>query len=569
MQKEWIIKPEVDSDTIKELADKINVSYPIGSLLSQRGITDYNQAKRFFRPQIEHLHDPFLMKDMQIATDRIQMAINNKEKVLVYGDYDVDGTTSVAMMYTFLKDKIQDLYYYIPDRYSEGYGISFKGIDYAHEKECSLIISLDCGIKAIDKVDYASDKNIDFIIVDHHEPDEELPLAVAVLDPKRPDCQYPFKELSACGVGFKLIQAVSKQMDIPFHEIEGFLDLVVVSIASDIVPIIDENRTLAHFGLKQINTKPRMGLKAIINVAGAQLGNLKITELVFKIGPRINAAGRMEQGRYAVDILVSTDEAKLPEMADQIDTDNTERKWYDSNITKEALEMLEKNTELANKKSTVLYSPEWHKGVIGIVASRVIDHYFKPTIILTKSNGFITGSARSVKGFNIYKAIEKCQHLLVSFGGHMYAAGLTFKEENLNEFINLFETTVKSQITPDSEVPTIEVDAIISINDIKPKFFNLLKQFEPFGPENMSPIFVTNEVVDTGYGQTVGADNEHLKLYIKDKSTNRSISAIAFRQACHYERISNNNKFNICYSIEENNYKGKTSIQLKVRDIKK
>lgn len=568
MEKKWIIRSDSESEIINVLANSINVSKPIASLLVHRGITNYEDAKKFFRPSLDQLHDPFLILDMQKAVDRIQTAIGNDEKVMIYGDYDVDGTTSVTMMYTFLQNKFSNIHYYIPNRYNEGYGISFKGIDYAKDQECSLIIALDCGIKAIDKVDYANQKNIDFIIVDHHEPGEILPNAHAIIDPKRTDCSYPFKELSACGVGFKLIQAIALRNNIPFSEIENFLDLVVVSIASDIVPVVDENRILAYYGLKQLNTNPRPGIKALMNVANAIPGNLKITDLVFKIGPRINAAGRMDQGKFAVDLMVSNNESELPSMADQIDSVNNDRKLFDSNITKEALDKIENSPELQNKKSTVLYSPDWHKGVIGIVASRLIDHYYRPTIILTKSNGFVTGSARSVKGFNIYKAINKCQHLLESFGGHMYAAGLTLKEENLDAFVQLFEETVKKTISPESEIPTIEVDEVIPFDDIKPKFFNILQQFEPFGPENMAPVFVTENAKDTGYGQCVGLENEHLKLYVKDNSTNRSFSAIAFRQAHHFEHLSNGNSFNICYSLEENTYKGKTNIQLKVRDIK-
>lgn len=568
MQKQWIIKPQADDALIEELSNTINVSKPIANLLIQRGITNYDEARKFFRPRLQELYDPFLMKDMTIAVNRLEMAVANQEKVLVYGDYDVDGTTSVSMMYSFLRNKIEHLHYYIPDRYSEGYGISFKGIDYAHEMGCSLIIALDCGIKAVEKIDYANDKGIDFIIADHHEPGDEMPAAVAVLDPKRPDCHYPFKELSACGVGFKLIQAYALQTEIPFFKIEHYLDLVVVSIASDIVPIIDENRIMAHYGLKRLNTKPRIGLRAIMEVSGIKPGDLKVNDLVFKIGPRINAAGRMEQGKYSVDLLVSKDKKMAAEMAQKIDEDNTERKWYDSNITKEALAMFEENPELKSRKSTVLYNKDWHKGVIGIVASRVIDHYYRPTIILTRSNGFVTGSARSVSGFNIYKAIEKSQHLLENFGGHMYAAGLTMKEENVEPFIASFEKTVQETISKESQVPKIEIDAVLNLEEIRPNFFKVLEQFEPFGPKNMSPVFVSNQVTDTGYAQCVGPDSEHLKMYICHKNSKQSFGAIAFRQGHRLKQVENKNPFNICFSLEKNIYKGKTSIQLKIRDIK-
>lgn len=567
MQKEWIIRPELDQEIVEKLAKEINVSIPIAKLLVQRNIKTFDEAKIFFRPGLENLYDPFLMKDMQAAVNRISKAISDNEKVMIYGDYDVDGTTSVALMYSFLKDKINDLVYYIPNRYKEGYGISELGINYANEINCSLIIALDCGIKAVDKIDYANSLDIDFIIVDHHEPGEKIPNAVAVLDPKQKDCSYPFKELSACGVGFKLIQAYTQQENINFESIIHFLDLVVVSIASDIVPIINENRILAYYGLKQLNSNPRKGLKSIMEIANIEESTLNISDLVFKIGPRINAAGRMDQGKFAVDILVSENDSKLPDMATQIDADNNNRKLFDSSITKEANEIIQNNTELINKKSTVLYNPDWHKGVIGIVASRLIDQFYKPTIILAKSNGLITGSARSVKGFNIYKALSKCEHLLEKFGGHMYAAGLTLKEENLEKFTAEFEKTVYDMIQPESEIPSIDVDAEIQFNDIKPKFFNILKQFEPFGPGNMSPIFISRQVFDTGYGKTVGAENEHLKLYLKDNSTQQSFSAIAFQQGQHFNSISKNNKFDICYSIEENTFKGKTNMQIRIRDI--
>lgn len=567
MQKQWIIRPEANPEQTKMLSEAINVSRPVANLLIQRGITTYDDAKRFFRPKLDHLYDPFLMKDMHLAVSRLEIAIANQEAVMVYGDYDVDGTTSVAMMVSFLKNKIRKLHYYIPDRYHEGYGISLKGIDTAKEHNCTLIIALDCGIKAMEKVDYANKKGIDFIICDHHEPSEVLPEAIAVLDPKRPDCEYPFKELSACGVGFKLIQAYAKQNNIEFYKIEHFLDLVAVSIAADIVPIIDENRILAYFGLKRINSKPRVGLKAILDIANAEPGNLKINDLVFKVSPRINAAGRMEQGRFSVDLLICKEKTYAVAMAEKIDGDNNERKWFDSNITKEALELLETNPETKNKKSTVLYNPEWHKGVIGIVASRVIEHYYKPTIILTRSNGFVTGSARSVSGFNVYKAIEKCQHLLENFGGHMYAAGLTLLEKNVPDFINEFEKAVAEDITPESLVPKVSIDEELFFDDIKPNFMKVLNQFEPFGPGNMSPVFVTKSVRDTGYAQRVGVEGDHLKMNLMDTESVQSISSIAFKLGNFFEDIIDRN-FDICYSIEENIYKGRSNIQLKIRDIK-
>lgn len=568
MQKKWITKPEASHDLIDNLSKAINVSKPVANLLIQRGITNYNDALDFFRPKLDNLHDPFIMKDMHLAVNRLEVAIQNQEGVMVYGDYDVDGTTSVSMMYSFLRNKLRNLHYYIPDRYEEGYGISIKGIDTAKEKGCSLIIALDCGIKAIQKVDYANDKSIDFIICDHHEPGEELPAAVAVLDPKRPDCNYPFKELSACGVGFKFIQAFASQNNIPFYKIEHYLDLVVVSIASDIVPIVNENRILAYYGLKRINSKPRIGLRAILDVAGIQPGNLKINDLVFKVGPRINAAGRMEQGRYSVDLLVCKDKEHAAAMAGKIDEDNKERKWFDNNITKEALAIIEEDPEFQNRKSTVLYNPEWHKGVIGIVASRIIDYHYKPTIILTRSNGYVTGSARSVSGFNLYQAIEQCQDLLVNFGGHMYAAGLTLKEEDVSSFSQRFEEVVSALITPESMVQKIEVDEEIQLHQINPKFYKVLEQFEPYGPGNMTPVFVSKNITDSGYAQCVGAENDHLKLNLTDEQCKFPLPAIGFRQAVHFEAILNSKSFDVCYSLEENTFKGRTSIQLKIRDIK-
>jgi single-stranded-DNA-specific exonuclease len=568
MQKEWIFKPQADSTLIDDLAQSINVSKPIASLLLQRGIQNFEEARHFFRPGLRHLYDPFLMKDMELAVARLDQAVKGRENVLVYGDYDVDGTTSVAMMYSFLKNRCRNVFYYIPDRYTEGYGISYKGIDFAAEKGCKLIIALDCGIKSVPKVEYATQKGIDFIICDHHEPGETLPPAAAVLDPKRPDCPYPFKELSACGVGFKFIQAFAHRNKIPFYQVDHFLDLVVVSIASDIVPIVDENRILAYYGLKRLNTKPRIGLKAIMNVAGAEPGVLKINDLVFKIGPRINAAGRMELGRHSVDLLVERDENIARQMAEKIDCDNTDRKFHDSSITKEALAMIDTSPDLQTRKSTVLYNPEWHKGVIGIVASRLIDTYYRPTVICTRSNGFITGSARSVPGFNLYAAVERCQDLLENFGGHMYAAGLTLKEENLDAFIKKFEDVVCELIDDECLTPKIEVDVEMSFSEISNHFYKVLEQFEPYGPGNMSPVFLTRKVSDTGFAQCVGTEAEHLRMYLTDESVKRSFPAIAFKQAHHHGKTKDKNTFDICYSLESNTYQGKTSIQLKIRDIK-
>lgn len=594
MQKEWILKEQKSEAKIDELAQSTNINKPLASLLVQRGIDTYESARRFFRPDLQQLYDPFLMKDMDKAVERLQKAIVERENVLIYGDYDVDGTTSVAMMYVFLKSKCRNVFYYVPDRYKEGYGISYKGIDYAVEKNCKLIIALDCGVKALPKVDYANERGIDFIICDHHEQGEELPKAVAVLDPKRNDCNYPFKELSGCGVGFKFIQAYSIKTKIPFYQIKPFLDLVVVSIASDIVPIVDENRILAYYGLKQLNTNPRVGLRAIMLKSGITpppLRNkdgsvyerpfdeskssttddfrpVKIGDIVFKIGPRINAAGRMELGQYSVDLLVERNEHKAEELACKIETDNTDRKTHDQNITNEALNIINEVEELRNKKTTVIYNPQWHKGVIGIVASRLIDTYYRPTIVCTKSNGLITGSARSVVGFNLYEAIDKCQDLLESFGGHMYAAGLTLKEENLPAFIDKFEQVVSEMITPDLMSPKINIDEKINLSDINPKFFKILEQFEPFGPGNMPPIFMSSSVIDKGVAQLVGQTKEHLKLSVADDDEARPFPAIAFRMAEHHKAIAEGSKFDICFTIESNVFRGKESLQLKVYDIK-
>lgn len=596
MQKKWVLKEQVKTAKIDELAQSINISKPLAGLLLQRGVNTFESARKFFRPDLQQLYDPFLMKDMDRAVARLEKAIVERENVLIYGDYDVDGTTAVAMMYVFLKSKCRNVFYYVPDRYQEGYGISYKGIDYAAEMGCKLIIALDCGIKALPKVAYGAEKGIEFIICDHHEPGDELPKAVAVLDPKRTDCNYPFNELSGCGVGFKLIQAYTTKNKIPFYQIKPFLDLVVVSIASDIVPIVDENRILAYYGLKQLNTNPRVGLRAIMKKSGItpppirtkdgqpidvsfeevkpadepDFRPVRIGDIVFKIGPRINAAGRMDLGRYSVDLLVERNEEKAEEMACKIEMDNTDRKTHDQNITNEALTIIESSDDLKKRKSTVLYNPLWHKGVIGIVASRLIDFYYRPTVICTKSNGLITGSARSIPGFNLYEAIEKCQNLLESFGGHTYAAGLTLKEENLETFATKFEEVVDKMMTKDMMIPRIDVDEEIKLSDITPKFFKLLEQFEPFGPGNMAPVFVCKNLIDCKNlpSQVVGQTREHLKLSMTDESGTRPLPGIAFKQAEHFDKIHNGCKFDACFSIESNVFRGKETLQLKVHDIK-
>lgn len=569
MEKRWVIKSPGNKEIIEHLSKSLNVDFTIANLLVQRGINTFDEAKNFFRPSLEHLHDPFLMKDMLDAVERIEYAIENNQKILIYGDYDVDGTTSVALMYSFLEKFYKNIGYYIPDRYNEGYGISIKSIDFAAENNYKLVIALDCGIKANQKVIYAKQKGIDFIICDHHNPGSEIPGAVAVLDPKRPDCGYPFKELSGCGVGFKLIQAYSIRNNIKVEEIYDFLDLVTVSIASDIVPIIDENRILSFYGLKKINKNPSIGLKSIINTANIS-GEICINDIVFKIGPRINAAGRIDNGTKSVDLLTCKCEKEAREIAVDINVFNSHRKDIDSSTTQEALSSITLSDDLKIKKSTVLFNPDWHKGVLGIVASRLIETYYKPTIVLTQSDGLLTGSARSVPGFDLYKAIDNCSDLLENFGGHMYAAGLTLKPENLDKFINKFENTVCNLITEDQQIPQIEIDSVLEFNSINKKFYRIINQFEPFGPENMRPIFMTDYVFDFGTSRIVGKDNDHLKLdLIQEENPYNVQSAIAFGLADYFELITQKKPLKICYSIEENTFQGKSNLQLRIRDIKK
>lgn len=498
MEKRWSINSSADEKVVNQLAEELKIEKVLANLLVQRDIKTYEEAKKFFRPSLDDLHDPFLMKDMDIAIARLEKAISNKEKILVFGDYDVDGTTAVALVYSFLKNLPTSeglVDYYIPDRYAEGYGISFMGIDFAKENNFSLIIALDCGIKAIDKIDYANERNIDFIICDHHRPGDTLPKAVAILDPKRNDCNYPFDELCGCGVGFKLVQAYAQKNNIPFSELAKYLDLTAISIASDLVPIVGENRALCYFGLEQINKNPRKGIKAILDLANIKK-EVTMNELVFTVGPRINAAGRIETGRNAVALLVSDNHADAKISGININTSNTERRVLDVSITQHAFSMIDGSEELIKRKSTVLFHPDWHKGVIGIVASRLIERYYRPTIVLTESNGMATGSARSVKDFDVYDAIEACSDLLEQFGGHKYAAGLSMKLENLAAFQKKFEEVVSSTIKDHMLIPEIAIDAELKLSDITPKFFRILKQFEPFGPGNMSPVFMSKNIVD-------------------------------------------------------------------------
>ncbi|MFO7827205.1 MAG: single-stranded-DNA-specific exonuclease RecJ, partial [Bacteroidales bacterium] len=569
MEKRWVLKQQGNEEDIQKLAKELNIEPVLANLLVQRGVRTFEESKAFFRPSLDNLHDPFLMKDMNLAIERIEKAIHNNENILIYGDYDVDGTTSVALVYIFLKEIYPNVGYYVPDRYSEGYGVSLQGIQYAQENNYSLIIALDCGIKANDKVSYAKKQGIDFIICDHHYPGSELPDATAILDPKRPECNYPFKELSGCGVGFKLIQAFARTNNIPFENLIPYLDLVVVSIASDIVPIVDENRILAHFGLIRLNEKPRQGLKSIISLSGLSGKSINIDDIVFKIGPRINAAGRMESADKAVELLLAKNSARAKSVANSVNFFNDARKNIDRSITQEALRLLSQEQEMGERKTTVLYNSEWHKGVVGIVASRLIETYYRPTVILTASNGVATGSARSVVGFDIYQAIEACSDLLENFGGHMYAAGLTLQIDKINEFRDRFEKVVSEKISDEQLIPQVEIDSGLKLSEITPRFYRILKQFQPFGPENMAPVFVTKDVADNGEGRIVGISKEHLKLsLIQEDDPFKKYAAIAFQQSNLYEYIHSGDFFDICYSVDENCFRGMTTLQLNIKDIK-
>ncbi len=566
MEKRWVIKPQGNPETVDSLAADLRINRILVNLLAQRGINNYEEARKFFRPSLDNLHDPFLMKDMDKAIERITEAITNKEHILIYGDYDVDGTTAVSLVYTFLKTFSGNIGFYIPDRYNEGYGISTIGIDWAKENGYSLIIALDCGIKSNDKIDHANELGIDFIICDHHRPGAELPAAYAVLDPKREDCNYPYKELSGCGVGFKLVQAFAQKNNIPFSQLEQYLDLVAISIAADIVPITGENRILAFFGLQLLNREPRPGIKAILELGGIKR-ELTINEIVFAIAPRINAAGRIQSGTKAVELLISKNEDLANFLGDDIDEQNTTRKGLDQSITEQALLQIDNTPEFKNRKSTVVYNSEWHKGVIGIVASRLIDKYYRPTIVLTKSNGMVSGSARSVKDFDVYNAVESCSDLLEQFGGHMYAAGLTMKEENVPAFITRFEEIVKGTIQDRMLIREIEIDSELNLKEITPAFFRILKQFAPFGPGNLSPIFLTNGVRDNGRGRVVG--NNHLKLTLTQHGENPSaFDGIAFQLGHHHPMVEQQESFDVVYHVEENNFNNRVTLQLNIKDLK-
>ena len=586
METRWIIAQDVDKQLVKSLSESLGIDEILAILLVQRGITNFEEAKNFFRPSLSQLHDPFLMKDMDKAVDRLQKAMSDGEKILIYGDYDVDGTTAVALIYTYLKNFVnkKKIEFYIPDRYEEGYGISYKGIDYAADNGFGLVIVLDCGIKAVEKIEYANQRGVDFIICDHHRPDEIIPNAVAVLDSKRPDCEYPYKELSGCGVGFKLITALSMRLGRPIEEVYELLDYVAVSIAADIVPITGENRVLAYFGLKQLNKNPRPGIEAVLRQANigrrkeapttekeeenALEREMTISDLVFLIGPRINAAGRLEKASDSVRLLLATKYDHAEKLASSINDLNSKRREFDNAITEEALQMIDADEKLRNAKSTVIFNENWHKGVIGIVASRLTDSYYRPTIVLTRSGNLITGSARSIKNFDIYDAIDDCSDLLEHFGGHKYAAGLSLKPENLEEFASRFEKYVSEHLEEDDLTPELNVDIEMDFTNITPKFVRILKQFAPFGPGNLSPVFLTRNVVDAGFSRAVG-NRKHLKLSVMQQgNTDFVFSGIAFQKGDLYERIHDKEPFTMCYYIEENFWQGKTTLQLNVKDIK-
>ena len=570
IEKKWILRENADAETVSQLSSELGVDPVLSELLVQRGVTTFQQARSFFRPDLGNLYDPFLMKDMDKAVERLRKAVTSGEKILVYGDYDVDGTTAVSLVYSFLSSLTPDVDFYIPERYDEGYGVSYKGIDWAAENGFTLIITLDCGIKANEKVDYAQAKGIDMIICDHHLPENELPKAMAVLDPKREDCTYPFDDLSGCGVGFKLVQAYSQRYGIPFETLIPLLDLLVVSIASDLVSVTDENRILAHFGLKQLNGSPREGLLAMIQLSGLEPTHITIDDIVFKIGPRINAAGRMESGRIAVELLTASDAETAFRTGTEINEHNNERKNIDRRITQEALDMVRNGSCLSSGNATIVYNPQWHKGVVGIVASRLVEAFYKPTIVFTQSQGgLVTGSARSVHGFDLYDAIESCSDLLENFGGHLYAAGLTLKEENLLKFCERIENFISGRIVPQMQTPVVEIDAKLNFAQITPKFLRILKQFQPFGPGNTAPVFLTENVYDNGNGRKVGAEGGHLKLeLIQESHPYHHISAIAFNMAGFFDHIKAGNPIDICYSIVENYYRGTANTQLRIKDMR-
>lgn len=565
MTNRWIYKDKIDESAIAQLGQEINVNPIIAKILIQRNIINFDQARSYFRPSLDLLHDPFLMRDMEKAMERIKAAMDHNEKILIYGDYDVDGTTSVALVYGFLKNFYSKIDFYIPHRYKEGYGISQAGIDWASENKFSLLISLDCGIKAVEMTDYANTLDIDLIICDHHLPGENLPNAFAILDAKMADCPYPYKELSGCGVGFKLIQAFCEKFGYDPDLLNDYIDLVAVSIAADIVPITGENRILAYYGLKKLNENPSLGLEALIKLGGIR-NQINISSIVFGIGPRINASGRMDHAKTAVELLLADNHKTIESLAESLDVKNLKRRDFDSSITTEAIEMIEKQEENGDLKSTVLYKDDWHKGVIGIVASRCIEKYYRPTIILTESNGKATGSARSINGFDIYKAISECSDLLEQYGGHMYAAGLTMDIDNITAFREKFERIVSEKVSEDQMIPLIDIDSEINLKDINFKFYNIMEQMAPFGPGNMQPVFVTHQLHVTERPRIL--KNQHLKFSVKQNDEDEGMETIGFGQAKYYDLIASGMRFSMAYYIEENNYMGNKTLQLRVKDIK-
>ncbi len=578
MDKRWVVKTINDENTVDKLAQSLNIDHILACLLEQRKILTFSEAKDFFRPSLDSLHDPFLIKDMDKAVKRIEEAISNGERILVYGDYDVDGTTAVALVYSFLKDFHENLEFYIPDREKEGYRISNTAIDYAKSTNISLIISLDCGIKANKQITYAKEKGIDFVVCDHHRPGIELPPAVAIVDPKQPECKYPYDELSGCGLGFKLAQAFYKNRNLPFNDLERFLDLVVVSIAADVVPITGENRILAYYGLKRLNLDPRPGFESILfysNVLRKSKAcdktvftkEININDLVFLIGPRINAAGRIHEAKKAVELLVCEEMKQTHELSQNINDNNIERRSLDSKITQQALQMIRMDDMLRDSKSTILFDKNWHKGVIGIVASRLMETYYRPTVILTESQGVITGSARSVKDFDIYNAIDACSEYLDHFGGHKYAAGLSLNPKNYKDFKNAFIKYVEDTITDKMLTPEIEIDAEVSLSIITDRFFNILRQFEPFGPGNLVPVFIAKNVKAKGVPRIVGSS--HLKFNVVQKGSSKEFPVIAFQQAKHYEIVASGREFDIAFCLEENNWNGKKTLQFNIKDIRR
>lgn len=569
MNYKWNYIPasEERQEEAKRLANELGINPILGQFLLDRGISSVSEAKRFFRPQLSDLHDPFLYTDMDIAVDRLNQALGLKERILVYGDYDVDGCTAVALVYKFLQQYYSNIDYYIPDRYEEGYGVSYKGVDFAYETGVKLIIVLDCGIKAVEEIAYAKDKGIDFIICDHHVPDDVLPSAVAILNAKRTESAYPYPHLSGCGVGFKFMQAFAKSNGIPFSQLLSLLDLCAVSIASDIVPIMGENRILAYHGLRQLNSNPSVGLKAIIDICGLSGKEITINDIIFKIGPRINASGRMQNGKEAVALLVERNFKTAYHNADMINHYNEQRKDLDKTMTEEANKIVEGLKEDNDSKAIVLYNEEWHKGVIGIVASRLTEIYFQPAVVLTRTDNMATGSARSVAGFDIYSAIASCRDILENFGGHTYAAGLSLKVEHVPEFKRRFEEYVQENILHEQTLPNIDIDAIIGFQDITHKFFTDLKRFQPFGPDNTKPIFCTEKVYDYGTSKVVGREQEHIKLELVDGSSSRIMNGIAFGQSSQALYIKSKQSFDIVYTLEDNTHK-RGEIQLQIEDIK-